>query len=410
VTSAPISFADPNVQICPFGAYDALRDDQPVYLDPLTGNYVLTRFADVRKALLNHKALRNRTGLQPTQGSDMPPDIRRIYEDGGWLPIDTLVSNDQPEHRTYRVLVDKVFTTQRVQELEPRICAVIDELIDAMEDQSEVEFLEAFAVMLPMIVIAEQLGIDTAQMDRFKLWSDVSVESVSPILSHVRTIEISHLIVEMQNYLARVIDRVRATPDNTLISHLAHTETGGRLLETRELLGVLHQLLIAGNETTTTALASGMMLLIEQPDLAERLHAEPDRVNAFVEEVLRTRAPVQTLFRRAVEPVEIGGVTIPEGAIVEVRFGAANLDPAQFACPAAIDLDREKSGQHLTFSAGIHLCIGNQLARGELRRAFEALTRRLKNFRLSQGEAGVSWTPSYISYGPTRLWMGFDRR
>jgi cytochrome P450 len=126
--------------------------------------------------------------------------------------------------------------------------------------------------------------------------------------------------------------------------------------------------------------------------------------------VLREKAPFQTLFRKAAETLEIGGVTIPEGAIVEVRFGAANRDPEQFSCPAEIDLNREKANAHLSFGAGIHLCIGNQLARGELRLAFAALTHRFKNFRLSRGDEGVEWTTSYIAYGPTRLWMNFDRR
>lgn len=416
MSDTPISFADPAVQQCPFPAYDALRVEQPVYRDPLTGNYVLTRYADVRKALLNHKVLRNRTGLNTTRESSVQDQVQRLYAEKGWLPIDTLVSNDQPEHRIFRVLVDKVFTTQRVTSLEWRISEIIDMLIDRMivdtaqNEPREIDFLQAFAVPLPMYVIAEQLGIAPEHMDRFKIWSDVSVESVSPLITPEREIEIANLIIEMQNYLAAVIDRVRITPEDTLISHLAHTETDGRLLDTRELLGVLHQLLIAGNETTTTTLASGMKLLIDQPALVDELHASPDRVPVFVEETLRTMAPIQTLFRKASEAIEIGGVAIPEGAIVEVRYGAANRDPEAFACPANIDLGRAKASSHLAFGAGIHLCIGNQLARGELRLAFAALTRRLGGFTASRGGDSYDWVRSYIAYGPTRLSMAFDER
>ena len=406
----PISFADPAIQQCPFPAYDAIRGEQPVYLDPLTGNYVLTRYGDVRKALLNHKALRNRTGLNTTRESSVMEEVARLYAEKGWLPLDTLVSNDLPEHRTYRTLVDKVFTTARVAAMEPRISEIIAGLLDDMAGMAEVDFLDAFAIRLPMYFIAEQLGIEKADMADFKLWSDVSVESVSPLITPEREIEIANHLIDMQNYLARVIDRVRETPEDTLLSHLANTETDGHLLDKRGLLGVLHQLLIAGNETTTTTLASGMKLLIDQPALADELHAHPERVPAFVEEVLRTMAPVQTLFRKAAESVEIGGVTIPAGAIVEVRYGAANRDPEQFACPADIDLSRERATSHLTFGAGIHLCIGNQLARGELRLAFEALIRRFRNFRLSRGEAGVEWVTSYIAFGPTKLWLAFDPR
>ena len=330
----PVSFADPAVQLCPFAAYDRLRDSAPVYKDPLTGYYVLTRYEDVRRALMNVKALRNRTGLNTTRESSVMAQVNKMYEERGWLPMDTLVSNDPPEHRIYRTLVDKVFTSVRVAGLEPRIEQIINGLIDELPAQGEVEFLEAFAVRLPMIVmIAEQLGIAKEDMADFKIWSDVSVESVSPLITPEREVEIANHLINMQNYLARVIEQVRKVPNETLISHLANTETDGRRLEVRELLGILHQLLIAGNETTTTTLANGMKVLIEQPELAEQLHARPELVRQFVEEVLRTHSPIQTLFRKVAEDVEIQGVVIPAGAIVEVRYGAANRDPAQYARP-----------------------------------------------------------------------------
>jgi cytochrome P450 len=410
MTNVPISFADPAVQQCPFPAYDSLRDELPVYLDPLTGNYVLTRYADVRKALLNHKSLRNRTGLNTTRESSVQDEVARLYTENGWLPMDTLVSNDLPEHRIFRVLVDKVFTTIRVAAMEPRISEIIESLVDDMVGQDEVDFLEAFAVRLPMYIIAEQLGIEKQDMADFKLWSDVSVESVSPLIAPEREIEIANHLIDMQNYLAKVVDRVRIAPEETLLSHLANTKTDGQFLEMRELLGVLHQILIAGNETTTTTLASAMKVLIDQPEFTEMLSADPELVPPFVEEVLRTMSPVQTLFRKAAQAVEIGGVTIPEGAIVEVRYGAANRDPRQFSCPATLDFERKNANSHLSFGAGIHMCIGNQLARGELRLAFEALTRRFKNFRLSRGDAGIDWMTSYIAYGPSRLWISFDAR
>jgi len=409
--SQPISFADPAVQRCPFAAYDQLRDTAPVYQDPLTGYYVLTRYDDVRKALMNVKALRNRTGLNTTRESSVMAQVAELYETRGWQPMDTLVSNDPPEHRIYRTLVDKVFTTARVAALEPRMSELIEGLIDKFIDQDgEIEFLAAFAIPLPLVIIAEQLGIAREDMADFKLWSDVSVESVSPLITPERELEIANHIIDMQNYLAKVIDRVRATPDETLISHLANTETDGRRLEKRELLGVLHQLLIAGNETSTTTLASGMKVLIEQPELAEQIYANPELAKPFAEEVLRTLSPVQTLFRKVAEDVDIRGVTIPAGAIVEVRFGAANRDPAQYAEPAKLDLARANAASHLAFGAGPHLCIGNQLARGELRLAFQALTRRMKNFRAARGEESYRWMTSYIAHGPDRLFMTFEKR
>ena len=407
VTEHPISFADPATQRCPFASYARLREEQPVYKDPVTGNYVLTRYEDIRKALLNVKALSSRTGIVSTRSD---AEANRVYQEKGWLPIDTLVSNDPPEHRIYRTLVDKVFTSPRVAALEPRIEEIINELIDGFLDQAEIDFLDAFAVRLPMFVIAEQLGVPRSDMDRFKLWSDVSVEAVSPILTPERETAIAEITTEMQRYFAREIERVQETPNDTLISHLANTETHGRKLDMRELLSIIHQLLVAGNETTTTTLASGMKLLIEQPSLADEIHAAPQRVRPLIEEMLRTSSPIQLMFRRAVQDVEIGGTIIPAGSLVEVRFGSANRDPAQYSEPDRVDLDRPNAAAHLAFGAGPHMCIGNQLARAELRLAFQALTRRLKNFRTTRGDASYDWLTSYVVHGPSRLWMSFDRR
>lgn len=403
----PISFTDPRVYACPFPHYDRLREEQPVYRDPKTGHYILTRYDDIRKAMLNVAALRNNTGLS---GERWAPAAKRLFETEGWLPMNTLVNGDPPTHRTYRVLVDKVFTTPKVASLEPRIAEIIDRLIDGFQDRSEIDFLEAFAVPLPMYVIAEQLGVASEDQDKFKRWSDVALESTTPGLSEERQVELARVLLELQHYMAREIERVRKTPDDKLLSLLVNCETEGRQLDMRELQSLLQSLLVAGNETTTTTLAHGMKHLIEHPELAQSIHSNPELVKPFIEETLRVTAPIQTLYRRAVADVEIAGVVIPAGSMVEVRFGAANRDPKQFGCPADMDLERKNSNSHLSFGFGIHMCVGNQLARGELRLAFQTLTRRLSGFRFSRGSESVRWIDNYIAYGPNQLWMAFDKR
>ncbi|HEX7910570.1 MAG TPA: cytochrome P450 [Paraburkholderia sp.] len=406
-SNPPISFADREVYSCPFAAYDRLREEQPVYRDPKSGHYILTRYDDVRKAMLNVAAMSNNTGVM---GDRWAPEANQLFEAEGWLPMNTLVSNDPPGHRTYRTLVDKVFTTQKVASLEPRIQQLIDELIDGVVSQSEIDFLDAFAVPLPMYVIAEQLGVAREDRERFKRWSDVAMQSLDPLVTPEQQVVLARELIEMQQYMARQVERVRAMPDDKLLSRLANLDTDGRRLDMRELQSLILQILVAGNETTTTTLALGMKTLIERPELVEEIYQNPDRARAFVEETLRVTAPLQTLFRRALVDVEIGGVTIPAGSMVEVRFGAANRDPRQFACPADIDLDRPNSASHLSFGAGIHLCVGNQLARGELRLAFQTLTRRLTGLRLSRGVDSLHWIDNYAAYGPDRMWMAFAVR
>jgi len=261
-----------------------------------------------------------------------------------------------------------------------------------------------------MQVIAEQLGVAREDQADFKRWSTVAMESMEPTLRPERQVELAHQFVEMQQYMARAIQRVRETPDDRLLSRLANTETDGRLLEMRELQSLILQILVAGNETTTTTLASGMRSLLQQPELVEELRANPDRVRPFLEETLRVAAPLQTMFRKAMTDVELHGVTIPAGSLVEVRYGAANRDPRKFACPAEVDLERNNSASHLSFGAGIHMCIGNQLARAELRLAFETLVRHLDSMELSRGDESIRMQRTYTTYGPDQLWMSFDVR
>ncbi|WP_340317796.1 cytochrome P450 [Rhizorhabdus argentea] len=323
--------------------------------------------------------------------------------------MDTLVSNDQPEHRTYRTLVDKVFTPSKVMALEPRIVEIIGELIDRFVHRDEIDLLEDFAVPLPMYVIAEQLGVRREDRAKFKRWSDVAVETTGPVTPE-RQMDLARSLVEMQQYMAHEIDRVRTTPDDMLLSRLANLDTDGRKLDDRELQSLILQILVAGNETTTTTLASGMRIMIERPDVAESVRAEPALAKMLAEEALRTATPLQCLWRKVLEDVQIGDTAIPAGSIVEVRFGAANRDPAQFGCPADVDLRRTNANSHLAFGAGIHLCIGNQLARGELRLAFQALTERMTNFRFNRGDDSRVPLEGYTPYGLKQLWMSFDPR
>jgi cytochrome P450 len=405
-----VTFADPAVQQCPFAAYDRLRTSAPVYKDPVTGNFVLTRYEDVRRAVISASALSSKTGLGSTRDTAAREAVARIYDERGWQPMDTLISNDPPSHRIYRQLVDRAFTPGKIDELEPRINRIIHQLIDRFIDLPEVEFLSSFAIKLPMIVIAEQLGVDERDMDRFKLWSDVSVESQDPTMTYEREIESAKILTEMQQYMAAAIERLRKEPDGMLLSRLVHAEVEGRRLDLRELMSILQQLLVAGNETTTTTLAAGVKLMIDNPGLVRTLREEPALMRNFVEETLRVMSPIQTMFRRAIEDVEINGVRIPAGSLVEVRFGAGNRDPEMYANPACPDLHRANAGSRLAFGAGRHLCIGNQLARGELRLAFRALVDRLDNFRPSRGEKSYAYTPLYIAYGLTTLWLKFDKR
>ncbi len=406
----PITFSDLETRQCPFPYYQALREESPVYKDPVSGNYVLTRYADVRAAVLNTKALSNKTGVVQTRKSSVSDEVNRIFRETGWVPMDTLVTNDPPSHRTYRALVDKAFAPNRVAALEPQIAATVDELIDRFIDKPEVEFFDALAMRLPILVFTEILGVADRDIEKFKYWSDVSLESSDPTLAPERELQIVPIVTELQRYLAENVERVRATPDSSLLSTLVHAEVDGRSLDMQELISILWLLFLGGVDTTTSALTAGMKLLIDTPSLADEIRGNPAKLDAFVEETLRIMAPVPTMFRRAVQDIEIGGVTIPEGSIIETRFQAANHDPAVFSDPETVNLERSNGRSHLTFGFGIHLCIGNQLARSEMRLAFRRIVERMQNFRLSRGPESLEYTPLYVIFGLVKIWIAFDRR
>ncbi len=404
-----ITFSDPETRRCPFPTYHKLRAECPVYQDPVSGNYVLTRYEDVRRAVLN-KTLSAKTGVIQTRKSSISDQVDSMYEEKGYLPVDTLVTNDPPSHRHFRVLVDKAFTREKVTSLDPQIEASVRDLIDGFIDEPEIDFFERFAMPLPMTVFTDILGTTDRDLAKFKRWTEMSLESSNPVLAPERELQIVPHVIELQQFLAANAERVRAQPDDTLLSTIANAQVDGRSLTMQELVSILFLLFLAGGETTANALSGGIKLLIERPELVDVIRDDPAKMDAFIEETLRIMAPATTMFRRATEPLIIGDVSIPENAIIETRFGAANLDPDVFPNPEEVDLERPNGRAHLTFGAGIHMCIGNQLARGELRAAFGQLVNRLKNFRPSRGEASYEYTTTYVAYGLTKLWISFDQR
>ena len=413
----PLTFSDPAVQRCPFPVYDRLRTEAPVFKDPVTGHYVLTRYADVRKVLLDHRRFSSNANMLGRRQTPVTDQINRIYDEKGWRLADSLQLLDEPEHRAKRSLVDRAFSHWNVKALESYIQDIVDDLIDQFIDRGECEFVAGFAVHLTMRVIANQLGVkdkDPEQFEqdaeRLRFWSDCAIETISPSILPERELELVQYNLEFQHFCVANIRRLVADPGTSLLDELisvVRDESGEP--DIPELLILMRAVLVAGNETTRFTLAAGMKTLIDQPELVAELRGDDKKIAAFVEEVLRLRSPVQTLFRRANEDVVIGDVEIPAGSRIEVRYGAANRDPEAFADPEALDLHR--SGRsHVAFGIGIHNCIGSQLAREELNVAFRRLLDRMDNFLPSRGEDSYEFSAMYISYGMIRLNMTFDKR
>ena len=401
------SLMDQDVQECPWSFYRSMRDDQPVYLDPKTGFYVVARYDDVVQALRMTDVLSSKVGMQRAT-SDA---VRRVYEDEGYgSMLDTLATNDPPSHTRYRSLVDRAFTAPRVEAMDTYIHEVVHRLIDSFVEDGQADIHQAFSIPLPMTVIADQLGVPREDMDRFTEWSNATAAVMVDLMaSEEEQIAYARSIVEFQHYFAEQIEKRKAQPADDMLSTLiAARVEDERPLDTKELLSVIQHLLVAGNETTTNALSAGIHLLIKHPEQAAKLRADESLYRQAAEEVLRVDSPVQGLFRVALEDVEFSGTKIPQGSVISLRFGCANHDDRRFTEPESFDIARENARRHIAFGQGTHFCIGAMLARSELVAGLKAVNERLSNLRLAVPEESLRHVPSVALRGYQSLPVTFE--
>ncbi len=400
------SLLDPAVQECPYAAYAALRREAPVYRMPETGYYIISRYADIREALRRTDVFSNDFDTRVLSPKGQPPEVAEIYRSEGW-ERKRVLQTDPPDHTLYRKLVDQAFTASRVRAMEPYIDALVHELIDGWIVEGEIEFVSRFANPLPMKVIADRLGVPREDAERFKVWSDASVDSIAISSTPERQIECARQLVELQHYFVPYFEDRRRSPRQDILSDIANARLDdGRMLSIPELLDLVEQLLTGGNETTTHSLGSGMLLLLRQPGLIDVIRHDAERLKTFVEEVLRLESPTQGTFRQVRRDVVLSGVTIPAGSMVNLRYGAANRDDDVFPDAAVLDVNRTNAGAHLAFISGIHHCLGAPLARQEMICAFRGLLSRLEEISLLPRNS-FAHMPNFMMRGLRELHIGF---
>jgi cytochrome P450 len=409
MATKPISFVDPDVQRCPFEAYAKVHEHGPVYYDPTCDMYIVVGYDEIRRAAVDASLFSSITGKLLVKNAPYQAKVDAIYRENGFQPINTLVVADPPLHTFHRRLVDKLFTPVKVRRMEEYLQSIIDEMIEEFIDRGEVEFFSEMAMKVPTYVIADQLGFPRKDFGIFKRWSDAVIQEGDPNNGEERQIELTRTICELQQYIARAAAGYREKPADCLLSDLVRAEDNGRRLSTVEIVSMVLQILVAGNDTTTSAMTSTMLKLVQTPGLEDQLREHPEKLANFVEEVLRLESPIQGLYRRATRDTKIGDEPIPEGSTIVLRFGAGNRDPREFPCPDQMDIGRKNARANLTFGSGVHYCVGNQLARGEIRLTFATLLKRLRNFRLARGEAGTSRLSHFFGYGLIRLKIAFDK-
>ena len=412
-----VDLTDPRVQECPYPAYAVLREQAPVYKDPHTGYYVVTKYEDLREVLRNYDLYtRDISGtFDKTVDSGrtgywrFPQAVRAVFREKGWLQLDGF-SREPPTHAELRSYVDPSFTAGRIRKMEPQIQRLIDGLIDSFMDDGEVEFVSQFCVPLPMHVIADRLGLPEADLPRLKAWSMDQVMSMSQRMTEEEEIATATRLAEFQHYLVEKFEEKRRNPAEDIISDLVNARNAkGEPLPVEELLGVTFALNIGGNETTTNSLAAGMLMLLEKPEIMAELRADRSRLKNFIEEIIRLETPVQSLFRIARKESVLRGVTIPRNAIIDMRFGAANRDPEAFEAPDQMDLHRKGPGRHMAYGTAHHHCIGAPLARQEMTLAFSSLLDRMADIQLAPGKNDFQHHPHFALRGLKALHLTFRK-
>ncbi|MEA3262235.1 MAG: cytochrome P450 [Pseudomonadota bacterium] len=415
-TEVAVNLFDPAVQQCPYDAYKTLRDEAPAYNIPGTEIWVVTRYEDVRRVLTDADAFPStskNTAFRAGDGTlERAAKVASRFAEKGWVPAPTLNGRDDPNHKQMRAMFNEAFKPSRIKEIDSKVESLAYDLIDAFLPDGHCDWVSQFAVPLPLFIIGEQMGAPREDMWQIKLWTDAFFQRISFMLPEDQHLEMVDREIEAQHHFQPIFERLRKNPDESLISVLVNTviPEWGRPLNDNELHAeMMADTFVGGSETTTNALAAGMKLLIENKDVWHQLKSDPDRyMKTFVEEVVRLESPVQSLMRFCARDTELSGITIPDGAMVNVRFAAANRDERAFDNPDKIDLDRPKAGSHMGFGSGTHHCLGAPLARRELTWGFTAAVDRFEDMWFAEGKNDFAIRPHFLLRSLAELHIEFE--
>jgi cytochrome P450 len=322
-----------------------------------------------------------------------------------------MLTADPPEQKRFRKLVNKAFSAKRVAALDARVDEIAQQLLGRIASRGRAELLSEFAQPLPLTVIAEQLGAPREDLGLFRKWTDGFLAQLSGVASLKAQVEAARLIVEFQHYFAARLEERRKEPHDDIISDIVHAQVEGeRSLDVTEMLSILQQLMVAGNETTASAIVEGVWLLIQNPEQLARARREPERIPNLVEEVLRLATPTANMWRLCTQDCEIEGTRIPAGSMCMVRFAAANRDPEKFPDPDRFDIGRENAADHLAFGMGVHFCLGAALARKEMQVAFRTLLGGLDGLAIDASAPAPRHRPNIPLWGFDSLPITYTQR
>ncbi len=405
---------DPSTQQCPFPHYAQMREEAPVHPVPGLGVHLVTKHDLVMQVLRDPQTYSSMFG-----GAGMPlssADREKFAEvmAAGYPRVPTMLTADQPDHTRYRRLVARAFHPKVIAEMEPIIRQITVELIESWIDKGRIEFVKEFGVPLPVRVIAKALNVPDDRLADFKRWSDDSIAGIGTNITLEQRLQAEYGVNEFQHYFAEQIELRRTDPQDDILTNLLNASiddddpevTDKRQLDMPEMLSIIQQLLVAGNETTTKSLTEMVRLLAENPEEWAALKADPSRAEKVFEETLRLSTPTQGMWRILTKDAELGGVQLTKGQRIIIVFASANRDEALYDNPDEFDPMRDHLRDNLAFGKGIHFCLGANLSRLEGKVAAEELSKRIDTITLSESNK-YQYFPSFMLRGLTDLDIEF---
>jgi cytochrome P450 len=405
-------FTDGSVVDDPYPYYRYLRDDRgPVWIEPTHGVAVVTGHDEALAVYRDHETYSSCNAVAgPFGGLPVMPEgddaNALIDEHRSSMPMAGYMATwDPPQHSEYRSLLTGLFTPKRLKENEDFMWRLAAQQLDEFVDRGRCEFIREFAEPFTALVIADLLGVPADDRARFRAWFQAQ-KSPGQIDENLTSSDDTNALSFFESTFTGYIEDRRRSPRDDVLTHLAQvTFPDGTVPPVSVLANEAAFLFAAGQETTARSLTFALQHLVDFPELQEALRADRATIPTFVEEIFRLEAPVKSHFRLARRTTSLGGVDIPAGTTVMLLIGGINRDPRRFDDPDVLDLERDAIYEHVAFARGVHTCLGQQLARAEMRIALELLLDRTTDIRISTADHGPREQRRY-EYDPTFFFRG----
>jgi cytochrome P450 len=414
------SLTDFDIQAHPREYFRAMRHGDPVHYDEKLGSWLITRHEDIWDVQADPLTFSVHHGYHDFQARGLQDEFRAYLREhgGGYFP-DAIMS-DPPYHTRIRKLMENAFTAHRVKDLEPRITEVVSNLISEVIERGngQCDAVKEIAVPLTIRIIVEQLGLDQGMEDQISRWSAAVTAQIGAMQNRDTMIENARLMSELQLYLISKMKEREKDPREDMISDLVHAEVANEdgtkeKLNFEEAVSLVRATLIAGNDTTATAIGNLFYVLTTKPGMAELLEEsvqDERKLNRFVEEHLRNEPPVRALSRAATRDVKVNGTTIPKGAHMLLVYASGNDDETYFPEPRKFDPARPNLGRHVAFGGGPHRCIGLALARMEVKVAAREIARQMKNIKLAISKEELTYLKTVATRTIESMPITYEKR